>query len=95
MNENKEDIYAEKRKSANVALVLSAIVPGLGQVYNGQIIKGITLLIFFLISLSSIYTLLITLLSTIGIWIYGMFQAYNIAQEIEKNNIQIKKTSTN
>ena len=33
-----------KRKSPILALVLSAVLPGLGQIYNSQIVKGLLLL---------------------------------------------------
>ena len=33
-----------KRKSPILALVLSAVLPGLGQIYNSQLVKGILLL---------------------------------------------------
>lgn len=34
----------KKRKNPTTALVLSGILPGLGQLYNGQILKGILFL---------------------------------------------------
>jgi len=34
----------EKRKNPTTALVLSGILPGLGQFYNGQILKGVLFL---------------------------------------------------
>jgi arabinogalactan oligomer/maltooligosaccharide transport system permease protein len=37
-------VIRKKRKNPTTALVLSGILPGLGQFYNGQIIKGILFL---------------------------------------------------
>ena len=39
MSDNKS-----KRKNPVLALVLSAVLPGLGQIYNNQLIKGLILL---------------------------------------------------
>ncbi len=33
-----------KRKNSVLALILSAVLPGLGQIYNSQIVKGLLLL---------------------------------------------------
>lgn len=40
-------IVGSERKSSGIAAIASVIVPGLGQVYNGQIGKGI---MFFIIA---------------------------------------------
>jgi arabinogalactan oligomer/maltooligosaccharide transport system permease protein len=34
----------KRRKNPTLALILSAIFPGLGQVYNNQVLKGISLI---------------------------------------------------
>lgn len=43
-------LAAGERRSAVLAAILSFIIPGLGQLYNGQFLKG---LVFFLISLAA------------------------------------------
>ncbi len=35
----------KRRKNPTLALILSAIFPGLGQIYNNQVLKGITLIL--------------------------------------------------
>ncbi len=42
----------KKRKSPIIALVLSGLLPGLGQIYNNQLVKGLVLIgLNFVISL--------------------------------------------
>lgn len=72
-----DSVLAKKKTEAKgrnpaLAAILSFIVAGLGQVYNGQIGKGI--LIFFTAWL-------------IIPWIYGIFDAYSVAKKINEGKI--------
>jgi TM2 domain-containing membrane protein YozV len=68
----------DKPKSPGLAAFLSFILAGAGQVYNGQIGKGI----------------LIFLTSWLIIpWVIGMFDAYNVAKKIRDGEIEDKGTS--
>jgi TM2 domain-containing membrane protein YozV len=60
---------AANAKNAGVAAVLSFVFNGLGQIYNGQITKGLT--IMFLSGLSMFIFLLGGIL--IGLWLFGKF----------------------
>jgi len=53
------------------AVILSLVVPGLGQIYNREITKGI---FFFLIGA----ILALSILFVIGIFLYHIFLAINI-----------------
>jgi TM2 domain-containing membrane protein YozV len=70
-------------KNPGVAVVLSFFIPGLGQIYNGQIMKGIIFII-----LASIFGFLTVVL--IGyilyplFWVYNLYDAYNTAREINE-----------
>ena len=70
-----------QKKSAGVAVILSFFLPGLGQIYNGQIGKGIGMII-----LSVIFWLLSSILIGIPfyiiLWVYGMYNAYSTANKI-------------
>lgn len=78
-------------KNPGIAAVLSFFWPGVGQIYNGQMTKGL-----ILVGINAICWLLnITLiLSIIGIPIqvvlglYAIFDAYNTAVKINKTNSQ-------
>ena len=64
-------------KSPSTASLLSFLVTGLGQVYNGQVGKGI--LFFILAILGIFFTFAI---GTIAIWIFSMVDAYQTAKQI-------------
>jgi TM2 domain-containing membrane protein YozV len=69
------ELYAEMGpKSPGLALLLSFFVPGIGQMYNGQIGKGIVMLLLCVI-------LWMVLLGWI-IWIWAMIDAYSSAKAV-------------
>lgn len=85
-------------KNPGVSAVLSFFYSGLGQVYNGEIGKGMVLILFQCLNLFIITTslalsfLLVPLLATalggflfVVVWIYGIYDAYKVAEKI---NIQ-------
>jgi TM2 domain-containing membrane protein YozV len=74
------------RKSEGIAAVLSFLFVGLGQIYNGQIGKGIMFVIIGII-------LVFTMIFLIGFilyplfWIYNIYDAYNTAKRINAGQI--------
>ena len=72
-------LYESNKKSPGLALVLSLILPGLGQIYNGQAGKGIGMLILYII-MCVLFFLLIPLLIAFIIWIWAMVDAYKTAK---------------
>jgi len=69
-------------KNPLLAAILS-IIPGLGQVYNGQIIKGVIFLIGTLIGA-------ILIIPGIIIWAYGIYHAYKTAKQMNYGDIPFK-----
>jgi TM2 domain-containing membrane protein YozV len=76
-------------KNPGLAAVLCFFYTGLGQIYNGQIAKGIFFIIAFTISWLLIFVL-IGIVTTPVIWIYGMYDAYHSANKI---NAEIARQS--
>jgi TM2 domain-containing membrane protein YozV len=74
-------VVVRPAKSPGVAAVLSFFVCGLGQIYNGQIGKGIAMIIAYLISWY-LCVLLIGFITTPILWIWGMIDAYKTAERI-------------
>ena len=72
-------------KNPGVAAVLSFFFCGLGQIYNGQILKGIILLICYAISWLLMYILIGFIIVPI-LWIWGMYDAYRSAERINKES---------
>jgi TM2 domain-containing membrane protein YozV len=72
-------------KNPGLAAVLSFFYMGLGQIYNGQIAKGIAFMIIYSISwllIFSIILLPIGIVTTLILFIYGMYDAYKSAEKI-------------
>jgi len=72
-----------KEKDAGIAAVLSLIIPGLGQMYVGKVGRGIIILLITIV-------LSVVLIGFI-IWIWNIFDAYNLAK---KYNEALKTTGT-
>ena len=66
-------------RSPIVAAILSLIVAGLGQIYNGQIVKGIVFIVLQLIN-GALTVVLIgwILMPIVGLW--AMIDAYLVAK---------------
>jgi len=67
-------------KNPGVAAVLSFFFCGLGQIYNGQILKGIVMLVAYAVSALLMYVL-IGFITTPILWIWGMYDAYRTADK--------------
>ncbi|MFQ5531788.1 MAG: hypothetical protein ACE5ES_04195 [Candidatus Nanoarchaeia archaeon] len=75
-----------QKKEPWVAVLLSFVITGAGQMYCGRVGKGVVLLI------GAIIGGMLFLLPGLMVWAYGMFDAYNMAQEI---NEEIEKNIIN
>lgn len=72
------------KKSEALALTLSLLIPGLGQIYNGQTTKGIIMLVAAILVAIVGVLLIIPLIVYVVLWIYGMYDAYTTAKEYNK-----------
>lgn len=62
-----------------VAAVLSAILPGLGQLYNRELEKGLALIVAsFLAALSVLVAVGLVLVP--AVWLYAIYDAYRVAE---------------
>lgn len=74
-------------KNAGLAAVLSFFISGLGQIYNGQLIKGF-LLIFLNILCWGAFLEGQGLIWLIVLWIIGIVDAYRTSEKINKMKAQ-------
>jgi TM2 domain-containing membrane protein YozV len=79
-------------KNSGLATVLSLIIPGLGQMYAGQIGRGL-LFLFIGIPLTLIiamffFWLIFPLFLPLAFWIWNIFDAYNICNEYNRRLLQ-------
>ncbi|MDH7578209.1 MAG: hypothetical protein QHH75_10415 [Bacillota bacterium] len=70
-------------KNPGLAAILSFFFTGLGQIYNGQIGKGIALLVAAVIS-GLLCTVLIGFILLPIVWIYAIWDAYRTAEMINR-----------
>jgi TM2 domain-containing membrane protein YozV len=69
-------IYENYKKSESLALILSFLLPGLGQIYLGRIGRGLGFLI------GAIVLALLTFgIGGFIIWIWSIIDAYNLAKK--------------
>lgn len=74
-----QQIIVVSEKSPGLAAVLSFFWAGLGQIYNGEISKGILLLVCYAVS-CLLMAVVIGFITTPILWIYGMVDAYKTAE---------------
>ena len=68
-------------KNPGTAAVLSFLITGMGQIYNGQIVKGIVLVVLQLINLA-LMSILIGYFTFFVLWVYGIVDAYRQAERL-------------
>ena len=70
-------------KNPSIATILSFFFMGLGQLYNGQIGKGVVFNILYGISVALMWVV-IGFVTTPILWIWGMVDANNSAKKINE-----------
>lgn len=83
------------RKSSGIAVVLSFFWMGLGQLYNGQIGKGILLMFLEpVLIIFGFFTLIFLigfpiLLGAFVLWVWNLYDAYNTAERLNRGEIKV------
>ena len=70
-------------KNSGLAAVLSFFFTGLGQIYNGQIAKGVLFIIIQGINFLLMFVL-VGFVTYAIVWIWGMIDAYKTAEKINR-----------
>ena len=68
-------VSATTMASPLVAVILSFFIPGLGQLYTGQLMKAIVLFVLAVI-FGALSSILIGIPLYLIVWIYSMYDAY-------------------
>jgi TM2 domain-containing membrane protein YozV len=76
------------QKNTTIAGFCSSFLPGLGQLYNGETIKGFAL---FLLTLAG---RVIFLIPGLIVWLYAMYDAYTVAGKMNTGEIPFRETRT-
>ncbi len=74
-------------KNPGIAAVLSFLFTGLGQIYNGQIAKGIVFVILGIVFLATVIVLIGFILYPL-FWIYNIYDAYSTAKKINSGAVR-------
>jgi TM2 domain-containing membrane protein YozV len=75
-----------EQKSRMIAVSCSSLLPGLGQVYNGETAKGFAI---FILTLAG---LVLLLLPGLLVWLYGMYDAYTVAGKMNSGELPFRET---
>ena len=70
-------------KNPAVAAMLSGLVMGLGQAYNGEIAKGVVFMILYAVSIFLTF-FIIGFVTTPILWVWSMVDAYRSSQKINQ-----------
>lgn len=70
-------------KNPGLAAILSFFFMGLGQIYNGQIFKGVIFIIVYIISII-LMIFLIGFITTPILFIWGIWDAYKSSEKINR-----------
>ena len=79
----------QPQKNPGVATVLSFFFMGLGQIYNGQIGKGIIFIVLYAISVA-LMLVFVGFITTPILWLWGMVDANKSAKKINEEMAQGK-----
>ncbi len=71
-------------KNPVIPLILSFFFSGLGQVYNGETLKGIAIFI------GTIIGYMIFVIPGVIVWVYGLYDAYTTAKKMNEGTIPYK-----
>jgi TM2 domain-containing membrane protein YozV len=77
-----------EEKSTAVAAICSLVIPGLGQVYDGKLERG--LLIFF----GTVIGFFLLFIPGLCVWAFGIYDAYDIACKMNNKEIPFLPTKT-
>ena len=75
-----------EQKNRLIAGACSSVLPGLGQVYNGETAKGFAI---FILTLAGLALLVIPGLI---VWLYGIYNAYTTAGKMNTGEIPFRET---
>jgi len=78
-------VPVQEQKSPLIAGVCSTVLPGLGQVYNGETAKGFAL--FFMTCIG----LIVLFIPGLIVWLYAMYNAYTTAGKMNTGEVPFRE----
>jgi len=74
----------QTKKNPGLAAVASFFFSGLGQIYNGEILKGVLLMVIQVINVLLMFVL-IGFVTYPLVWVYGIWDAYKSAEKFNQS----------
>jgi len=78
------EILHENEKNPQIAVFCSSLIPGLGQVYNGETLKG------FVFLFGTLLGLFLILIPGLIMWIYSMYDAHITAGKMNEGTLEFR-----
>jgi TM2 domain-containing membrane protein YozV len=78
------EIRHENEKNPQTAVFCSSLIPGLGQVYNGETLKG------FIFLIGTLLGLFLLLIPGLIVWIYSMYDAHITAGRMNEGTLEFR-----
>jgi TM2 domain-containing membrane protein YozV len=75
-------------KNTGIAAIASFVIPGLGQIYCGEIGRGIMIFIGFVISCLLIMLIIGIIIAPL-FWVWNVYDAYTLAKKINAGEIKV------
>ncbi|OPX61666.1 MAG: TM2 domain protein [Methanoregula sp. PtaU1.Bin006] len=72
----------EDGKNQQVAVICSSLIPGLGQIYNGETLKGFAFLF------GTVVGLFVLVLPGLLVWMYSMYDAHIVAGKMNEGTLE-------
>ncbi len=89
--EEKKLLYEQYKKNEVLAIILSFLIPGLGQIYLGDTGKGVLMIVLFLIGVLLTFICIGTIIC-LAVWIWSIIDAYETAK---KYNLELYRAIFN
>ncbi|MFB1082183.1 hypothetical protein [Jeotgalibacillus sp. JSM ZJ347] len=80
-------------KNPGVSALLSFFWTGLGQIYNGHIMKGILMIVIQVIN-ALMFFIIIGFITYPIVWVWGIYDAYKSAERINQQSTAVNQASS-
>ena len=75
--------YQPQPKNPALAAILSFLISGLGQIYNGEVVKGVVIIAVQVVN-ALLAMIIIGIFTGIAVWIWSIYDAYKTAEKINQ-----------
>jgi TM2 domain-containing membrane protein YozV len=77
----------QQPKNPTLAAILSFLIPGLGQIYNGEVGKGILIIVVHIVN-AILAMIIIGFFTGLAVLVWAIYDAYKVAERINLQYVQ-------